>query len=179
MELLRLLRSREISAVALAKEHIREIERLDPRLHAFAHFDPERTLLAAKAADRRFSEASLPLLGLPMTVKSSIATRGYRCETGSVLDRGSIAEKDAAVVERMRAAGAVILGTTNCPEFLMAYESDNLLYGKTCNPWNLAHSAGRAVANRQRLRRVCRRAASAAIAAGRCACQRTLRGFVR
>ena len=159
MELLRLLRSREISAVDLAKEHIREIERLDPRLHAFAHFDPERTLLAAKAADRRFGEASLPLLGLPMTVKSSIATRGYRCETGSVLNRGSIAEKDAAVVERMRAAGAVILGTTNCPEFLMAYESDNLLYGKTCNPWNLAHSAGGSSGGE-----------SAAIAAGLSAC---------
>ena len=49
---------------------------------------------------------------------------------------------DAVVVERMKAAGAVILGTTNCPEFLMAYETDNLLYGKTCNPWSLAHSAG-------------------------------------
>ncbi len=142
MELLRLVRSRAISAAELAEEHIREIERLDPSLHAFAHFDPERALLAAEEADRRFGELSLPLLGLPMTVKSSIATRGYRCETGSVLNRGFIAHEDAAVVERMRAAGAVILGTTNCPEFLMAYETDNVLYGKACNPWNLAHSAG-------------------------------------
>ena len=142
MELLRLLRSREISAVELAAEHIGEIARLDPSLHAFAHFDPERALLAAQESDRRFGDDSLPLLGLPMTVKSSIATQGYRCEIGSVLNLGSIADEDAAVVERMRAAGAVILGTTNCPEFLMAYETDNSLYGSTCNPWSLAHTAG-------------------------------------
>ncbi len=142
MELLRLLRGREISAVELTTEHIREIERLGPSLHAFAHFDPERALLAAKEADRQFGDDSVPLLGLPMTVKASIATRGYRCEIGSVLNLGSIVDEDAAVVERMRAAGAVILGTTNCPEFLMAYETDNLLYGSTCNPWSLAHTSG-------------------------------------
>ena len=159
MELLRLLRGREISSVELAAEHIREIERLDPSLHAFAHFDPERALLAAKEADRRFGDDSLPLLGLPMTVKSSIATAGYRCEIGSVLHRGFVPEEDAVVVERMRAAGAVILGTTNCPEFLMAYETDNLLYGKTAIPgaWR-TRPAVRAAEKRRRLRRVCRRA---------------------
>ncbi len=142
MELLRLLRSREISAVELAEEHIREVERLDPSLHAFAHFDAERALVAAKDADRRFDDGSLPLLGLPMTVKASISTAGYRCETGSALNRRFVPVDDAVVVGRMKATGAVILGTTNCPEFLMAYETDNLLYGKTCNPWSLAHNAG-------------------------------------
>ncbi len=142
VELLRLLRGREISAVELTTEHIREIERLDPSLHAFAHFDPGRALQAAQEADQRFGDDSLPLLGLPMTVKSSIATQGYRCEIGSALNRGFVPEEDAAVVERMRAAGAIILGTTNCPEFLMAYETDNLVYGSTCNPWSLSHTAG-------------------------------------
>ena len=142
MELLRLLRGREISAVELASEHIREIERLDPSLHAFAHFDPERALVAAKDADQRFGDVSMSLLGLPVTVKSSIAAAGHRCETGSVLHRGFVPKEDAVAVERMRHAGAVILGTTNCPEFLMAYETDNLLYGKTANPWSLEHTAG-------------------------------------
>jgi Asp-tRNA(Asn)/Glu-tRNA(Gln) amidotransferase A subunit family amidase len=142
VELLRLLRGRAISAVELTEEHIGEIERLDSSLHAFAHFDPERALLAAQAADKRYGERSAPLLGLPMTVKASISTAGYRCETGSALNRRFVPVDDAVVVERMKAAGAVILGTTNCPEFLMAYETDNLLYGKTCNPWNLAHNAG-------------------------------------
>jgi Asp-tRNA(Asn)/Glu-tRNA(Gln) amidotransferase A subunit family amidase len=142
LELLRLLRSGEISSVELVEEHVREIERLDPSLHAFAHFDPERALLAAQAADKQHGETSAALLGLPMTVKSSISTVGYRCETGSALNRRFVPVDDAVVVERMKVAGAVILGTTNCPEFLMAYETDNLLYGKTCNPWDLAHNAG-------------------------------------
>src|SRR5271163_1341550 len=140
--MLRMLCSRAISSVELIREHIREIERLDPSLHAFADFNPERALLAAQEADRRGSGGAGPLLGLPMTVKSSIATAGYRCETGSLFHRGHVPKEDAVVVQRMRAAGAVVLGTTNCPEFLMAYETDNLLYGKTSNPWSLAHSAG-------------------------------------
>jgi Asp-tRNA(Asn)/Glu-tRNA(Gln) amidotransferase A subunit family amidase len=142
LELLRLLRSRKISSVELVEEHVGEIERLDPRLHAFAHFDPERALIAAQAADKQRGETSAPLLGLPMTVKASISTAGYRCETGSALNHRFVPVEDAVAVERMKAAGAVILGTTNCPEFLMAYETDNLLCGKTCNPWNLAHNAG-------------------------------------
>ena len=136
-----MLRSRAISSRELIEEHIREIERLDPVLRAFAHCDPDRALQAAEEADR-YSRDEKPLLGLPMTVKSSISTAGYRCEIGSLLNRGSVAHEDALVVQRMKAAGAVILGTTNCPEFLMAYETDNLLYGKTANPWDLERSAG-------------------------------------
>jgi len=137
-----MLRSGAISALELTREHIREIERLDPCLHAFAHFDPERAIRSAQQADRQRSTGDRPLLGLPMTVKSSISTKGYRCEIGSVLNRGFVANVDAVVVERMKSAGAVILGTTNCPEFLMAYETDNLLHGKAANPWSLSHSAG-------------------------------------
>jgi Asp-tRNA(Asn)/Glu-tRNA(Gln) amidotransferase A subunit family amidase len=136
-----MLRSRAISSRELTEEHIREIERLDPVLRAFAHFDPERALRAAEYADGCAADDK-PLLGLPMTVKSSISTAGYRCEIGSVLHRGFVAHEDALAVQRMKSAGAVILGTTNCPEFLMAYETDNLLYGKTANPWDLARSAG-------------------------------------
>jgi amidase len=77
-----------------------------------------------------------------MTVKSSISVAGYRCEIGSTLNRGSIPEKNSVVVDRLVHAGAIILGTTNCPEFLMAYETENLLYGSTRNPWNLDYSPG-------------------------------------
>jgi amidase len=83
-----------------------------------------------------------PLHGLPVTVKSSIATAGYRCEIGSLLHKGDIPREDAVVVARLRAAGALILGTTNCPEFLMAYETANLLHGATHNPWDLERSPG-------------------------------------
>jgi amidase len=77
-----------------------------------------------------------------VTVKSSIATRGLKCEIGSLLHRDEAPREDAVVVARLRAAGALILGTTNCPEFLMAYETDNLLHGRTSNPWDLTRSPG-------------------------------------
>jgi amidase len=79
---------------------------------------------------------------LPVTVKSSIATAGYKCEIGSLLNEGNVPREDAVLVARLRAAGALILGTTNCPEFLMAYETANLLHGRTRNPWDLERTPG-------------------------------------
>src|SRR6266568_181314 len=114
VELLAMLKSGKISALELTQEYVREIERLDPRLHAFAHFDSERALSAARACQTRTIQEA-PLLGLPMTIKASIATAGYRCEIGSALYRGSIPQEDAVIVDRLRRAGAVLLGTTNCP----------------------------------------------------------------
>ena len=136
VEQLALLRSRKISAIELAEEHIRQIERLNPQLNAITDFDAERTRAQAAAA------ATGPLAGLPMTVKSSISTAGYRCEIGSLIHRGLVPKEDAVIVARMRRAGVTLLGTTNCPEFLMAYETDNLLHGRTSNPWDLDYSAG-------------------------------------
>jgi amidase len=125
----------------LAEAHIRQIERLEPQLNAFADFDGERARAQAKQLDA-FDGKRGPLHGLPVTVKSSIATAGYRCEIGSLLHKGDVPREDAVVVARLRAAGALILGTTNCPEFLMAYETANLLHGRTSNPWDLDRSPG-------------------------------------
>lgn len=136
VEQLALLARGAVSPLELAEEHIRQIERLNPVLHALVDFDAERVRAQARQTQRG------PLAGLPVTVKSSIAVKGYKCEIGSVLHRGFVPEEDAAVVARLRAAGATLLGTTNCPEFLMAYETDNLLHGGTVNPWSLEHSAG-------------------------------------
>jgi hypothetical protein len=135
-EQLSLLRRHAISPLELAEEHITQIRRLNPQLNALVDFDAER--VRAHAARVRPG----PLSGLPVTLKSSISVAGYRCEIGSILNRGYVPEKNAAVVERLIGAGAVVLGTTNCPEFLMAYETENLLYGSTRNPWNLDYSAG-------------------------------------
>ena len=136
IQLLSLLHVRKISPLELADEHIRRIEKLNPRLNALVDFDAERVRRQArKATNGR-------LAGLPVTVKSSISAAGYRCEIGSTLNRGHVPTEDAVVVSRLKDAGAVILGTTNCPEFLMAYETDNLLYGRTVNPWNAAYTAG-------------------------------------
>jgi amidase len=136
VEQLALLRQGKISPLELADEHIRQIERLNPALNAFIDFHPDAVRSQAQRA------SSGPLAGLPVSIKSTIAVRGHRCEIGSLLHRGEAAHEDAEAVTRLRAAGATLLGTTNCPEFLMAYETDNLLYGRTSNPWNLGYTAG-------------------------------------
>ncbi|HEX8712519.1 MAG TPA: amidase [Terracidiphilus sp.] len=138
---LQMLHSRHISVVELAEEHIRQIEHLNPALNVFADFDAERVRAEARRMDST-PERRGPLHGLPVTVKSSIATAGYRCEIGSLLNKGDVPSEDAVVVARLRAAGALILGTTNCPEFLMAYETANLLHGQTRNPWDQDRSPG-------------------------------------
>jgi amidase len=140
---LELLRTGAISVTDLAEEHIRQIERLNPRLNALVDFDVDRVRARARKHDEwSGTRERRPLFGLPVTVKSSIATRGFKCEIGSLLRKGETPAHDAVVVARLRAAGALILGTTNCPEFLMAYETDNLLHGRTRNPWDLARTPG-------------------------------------
>ena len=138
---LELLRAGKLSIIELAEAHILQIERLEPQLNAFADFDAENVRAQAKQLVAFDGECG-PLHGLPVTVKSSIATAGYRCEIGSLLLKGDVPHEDAVVVTRLRAAGALILGTTNCPEFLMAYETANLLHGRTNNPWDLERSPG-------------------------------------
>jgi amidase len=138
---LELLRTGEISVAELAEAHIRQIERLNPEINAFADFDAERVRAQARQLDSG-RETRGALHGLPVTIKSSIATAGYRCEIGSLIHKGETPREDAVVVARLRAAGALILGTTNCPEFLMAYETANLLYGATRNPWDLERTPG-------------------------------------
>ena len=137
---LELLRAGELSVPELAEAHIRQIERLNPKLNVFADFDAER--VRARAKEMNATGVRVPLGGLPVTVKSSIATAGFKCEIGSLLNEGDVPRADAVVVERLRVAGALILGTTNCPEFLMAYETDNLLHGRTANPWDLERTPG-------------------------------------
>ena len=108
---LELLRSGAISVVELAEAHIRQIERLNPQLHALVDFDSERVRARARLHQAwRGHHDRRPLFGLPVTVKSSIATRGLRCEIGSLLHRGDVPSHDAVAVARLRAAGALILG---------------------------------------------------------------------
>ncbi len=140
-ELLALLRNKKISALELAEEYIRQIERLNPQINALVDFDPERVRQQARASENSSAKAGL-LTGLPVTVKSSISTAGHRCEIGSLANRGHIPAQDATVVARLRQAGAIILGTTNCPEYLMAYVTENDLHGRTNNPWNLDYTSG-------------------------------------
>lgn len=141
-EQLEMLRSGQISIPELAGEYIAQIEELNPVLNAFADFDAERVRAEAERLSAVPDKRRGPLHGLPVTVKSSIATAGLKCEIGSRLHEGERPREDAEVVARLRAAGALILGTTNCPEFLMAYETVNDLHGQVNNPWDLDRTPG-------------------------------------
>ena len=139
-----LVRRKQISPLELADAHLQRIEKINPKLNAFVHVDADRVRRDARAAEWAVSQgAGLgPLNGVPVSIKSSIDVAGLRCEAGSKLRDGYVAAHDAPLVARLRAAGAVILGVTNSPEFLMAWETDNLLYGRTNNPWDLTRTAG-------------------------------------
>ena len=138
------IRKKEISPVEVARIHLDRIERLNPKLNAFVDYKPDLVLEQARAAESAVQrgDALGPLHGVPLSIKSSIDVAGHRCEAGTRLRAGYIAPSDAPLVARLRAAGAVILGVTNAPELLMAWETDNLLYGRTNNPWDLTRTAG-------------------------------------
>jgi Asp-tRNA(Asn)/Glu-tRNA(Gln) amidotransferase A subunit family amidase len=139
-----LIRKKGISPVELVEAHLAQIERLNPRLNAFIEVDSTRARESAQRAESAVGQQNSlgPLHGVPLSIKSSIGVAGLRCEAGTRLREGFVARQDAALVTRLKAAGAIILGTTNCPELLMAWETDNLLYGRTNNPWDLDRTAG-------------------------------------
>jgi Asp-tRNA(Asn)/Glu-tRNA(Gln) amidotransferase A subunit family amidase len=143
-EIAQAIRSKKISPVEIVELHLKRIEALQPKLNAFVHLDPEGAREQARAAENLVLRGAQlgPLHGVPLTIKCCIDVAGWPCPAGSLLRKTYVANLDAPLVSRWKAAGAILLGNTNTPEFLMAYETDNLLTGKTSNPWNLAHSAG-------------------------------------
>src|SRR5204862_496999 len=108
------------------------------------HVDAERALDSARAAEVAVmrNDDLGPLHGVPISIKSSISVTGMPYEAGTKLRAGAVGETDAPLVSRLRNAGAIVLGVTNPPELLMAWETDNLLYGRTNNPWDLSRTAG-------------------------------------
>jgi len=143
-EMARQVRAKKIPPVELVRAHLERIEQLNPKLNALVHVDAEGALKQAKEREQTLArgEAAGALPGVPLTVKSCMEVAGLRCESGTELRRGHVGETDATLVARLRAAGAVILGTTNVPEFNMSYETDGPLYGRTHNPWDLERTPG-------------------------------------
>jgi Asp-tRNA(Asn)/Glu-tRNA(Gln) amidotransferase A subunit family amidase len=138
------IRRKQVSPVEVAQVHLDRIERLNPRLNAFVDWKPDVVLTQAREAESAILRGDElgPLHGVPLSIKSSIDVAAHRCEAGTRLRTGHIATEDAQLVARLRRAGAIILGVTNAPELLMAWETDNLLYGRTNNPWDLTRTAG-------------------------------------
>ena len=138
------IRNKQISPVELVEAHLARIEHLNPKINAFVQIDSEGVLVQARNAEAAVMQNQNlgPLHGVPISIKSSIDVAGMRCEAGTKLREGYIASSDAPLVSRLRNAGAIILGVTNTPELLMAWETDNLLYGRTNNPWDISRTAG-------------------------------------
>jgi Asp-tRNA(Asn)/Glu-tRNA(Gln) amidotransferase A subunit family amidase len=138
------IRSRSVSPTEIVEAHLQRIEQLQPKLNAFVHLDAEGALRQARIAESSIMQSDKlgPLYGVPLTIKSCIDVATWPCPAGSLLRKDYVPQHDSPLAARLKSAGAILLGNTNTPEFLMAYETDNLLTGKTSNPWSLVHSSG-------------------------------------
>jgi aspartyl-tRNA(Asn)/glutamyl-tRNA(Gln) amidotransferase subunit A len=158
-ELLDLLGRGDVTAVALAEQYLDVIRLREPGLKAFLLVDEEGARAQARAVDekRRRGESLGPLAGLPVALKDVLCTRGQRTTAGSKILDNFVPPYDAHVVERLRAADAVLIGKTNCDEFAMGSSTENSAFGPTRNPWDAERVPGGSSGG-----------SAAAVAAGEC-----------
>lgn len=149
-EVARLFRTRKLSPVELTQILLQRIERLNPKLNAYLTFTPEAALAQAKLAEgelfaprgRKIRRDRGPLHGVPLSLKDNICTAGIRTTAGSKILSKFVPETDAAVVTRLKQAGAVLLGKTHMHEFAYGTTTNNPHYGPARNPWNLDRIPG-------------------------------------
>lgn len=142
-ELAAKIRQRTLSPVEVVQAHLERIEQLNPKLNAIVIF-AEDALDRAREAEAEVMRGNNlgPLHGVPFTLKDCIETAGLPMTLGSKLFQGYVSQQDAEVFTRLRGAGGILLGKTNMPEFALWWETDNGVFGRTCNPWNLERTAG-------------------------------------
>jgi amidase len=142
--LARAIRAKEISSVEVVQAFLERIAAVNPALNAVVQLRAEAALAEARAADAALAHGQImgPLHGVPMTIKDSLDTAGV-ITTGGTTGRATyVPAQDATVVARLRAAGAILLGKTNTPELTLWGETDNLVYGRTNNPYDLTRTPG-------------------------------------
>jgi len=143
-ELARLIRVKDVSPVEVVDAALDRIARVNSKINAYCTVTADQ----ARAAARRAEEAVIrgeprgPLHGVPYSLKDLTPTAGIRTTMGSLIFEHNVAQEDAILVERLRGAGAILLGKTNTPEFGCKPFTDNRLFGATANPWSLERSAG-------------------------------------
>lgn len=138
------LRARELTAMQVVEHFLGRIEELQPRLNAFTHVDVAGAMASARDSDARLArgEPRSWLEGIPVSIKDNIFVKDMPFVFGSPLFRDRIADHDELPVELLRAAGAVIMGKTNLPEFASRGSTYNPVYGVTSNPWNTELTTG-------------------------------------
>lgn len=138
-----LIRKRAVSPVEVVQAHLDRIAAVDPKVNAIVSV-AHTALASAHAAEAAIlaGEATGPLHGVPFTAKDSIDTAGVPTQRGSPIFRDRTPDADATSVARLKAAGGILLAKTNLPEFSYSTESDNLLTGRSNNPWNLERTPG-------------------------------------
>lgn len=137
------IRTKEVSPVEVMKAHLDRIQAVDPKINAIVAL-AEGAIKEAKKAEAAIlaGEDVGPLHGVPFTVKDSIDTAGVLTQRGSPIFKGRIPDADATSVARMKKAGGILLAKTNLPEFSYWIESDNLLSGRSNNPWDVTRTPG-------------------------------------
>ncbi|MFB3924281.1 MAG: amidase [Terriglobia bacterium] len=144
LEVARAIRGRKVSSVEITRLMLSRIERLNPKINAVVTVTAEDALKRARAADEAWARGEWwgPFHGVPCTIKDTFEVAGVRTTSGSVSLTDYVPKRDADVVARYRAAGAVILGKTNVPEFAGDWQSNNDVFGTTNNPWDLTRTPG-------------------------------------
>src|SRR6201996_5199202 len=139
----KLIATRELSPVEVLRAHLSCIAEANPKVNAIVAL-ADGAMEAAKKAEAAVMSGQQvgPLHGVPFTVKDAIDTAGVLTQRGSPIFKGRVADTDATVVARLKAAGAILIAKTNPPEFSYSIETDNLLTGQTNNPWNLDYTPG-------------------------------------
>lgn len=143
-KLARLIRQKKVSPVEVVRAVLDRIERVNPKLNAYCTVVAERALKAARHAESAVmkKKALGPLHGVPVSIKDLVPTAGIRTTWGSKIYEHHVPDEDGLVVERLKAAGAIVIGKTNTPEFGAGANTYNAVFGPTRNPWNPALTCG-------------------------------------
>ncbi len=141
--LARRIRERSLSPVEVAQAHLDRIEAVNPKLNALIAF-PDGVMERAREAEAAImrGESWGPLHGVPFTVKDCVDTAGVVTTRGSRLFENHVPDADATVVKRLKDAGGIFIAKSNMPEFALWWETDNLVYGRTENPWMIGRTPG-------------------------------------
>src|ERR1700753_3515121 len=143
-ELANAIRSKQLSSKSIVEAHLEQIAKVNPKLNAVVQLTADSARKEADEADAALARGEIkgPLHGVPMTIKDTLETSGVICTGGTKGRANYVPKADTPAAPGLRAAGAIFLGKTNVPELAGAIETDNLVYGRTNNPYDLARTPG-------------------------------------